>query len=296
MKIRHEWSELHGNIINALIRVLQAKKFEISPNTVFAVQSILQKRGVSFFDAWDDISALYRETSWSYPFWQIALCQGASAVFYKMSNSYSENKDEFDFFKKRFFGHRHTPELPHFVVRIPDKELLENAEKGDLPKTLLLYDMAFNKGAKLKNIYHAMLNKQEYEKVMFLHDRYGGLDTIDNNALANLFLLGEESEQKELFNRFYCETFGKKDSCIWQKMCNYGILDKKIKAALENGIHPELPAIAEGRFKVSLRQLLYFVDEIRQPYQDIGIESNSDMFCNAAGIFIKWEKDNGFVE
>ena len=47
----------HGNIINALIRVLQVKRFNIPSDTVFAIQSVLKKRDVSFFDTWSDICA-----------------------------------------------------------------------------------------------------------------------------------------------------------------------------------------------------------------------------------------------
>ena len=38
----------HGNIINALIGVLQVKRFNIPSDTVFAIQSVLKKRDVSF--------------------------------------------------------------------------------------------------------------------------------------------------------------------------------------------------------------------------------------------------------
>lgn len=293
MELKHEWNELQTDIISALIKVIRGRRFEISCFTVFAIQNILQKRQVEFYDAWGEINALYAERYNSTYFWKIALCQAAGGVLYKPADTYSGKKEQYDFFKDVFFSYRCLPDMKPLPVRIPDSELFENATSGNLAKTILLYDMAATQGAKLKNIYHAMLNHYEYEKVMFLNERYGGLEQIDRNALEYHFLFGKCDAGKEQFNRFFSDNFGKENSKVWNRMCNAGILDKQIKCMLDIGIDPDASAFDYyyGHI-ISLRKLLYFVDEIREAYQYLKVDTEFEMFCKAAEIFVEWEKNN----
>lgn len=294
MELKHQWSEYQANIINALIRVIKGRRFGISYTTVFAVQNILQKRQVEFYDAWGEINALYAEESHSTsePFWKLALCQGAGGVLYKPSDTYSGKKEQFRFFRSVFFSYRCLPDMKALPVRIPDRELFNNAVAGNLSNTILLYDMAATKGAKLKNIYHAMLNNHEYEKVMFLHERYGGLEEIDRETLEYHFLFGENKSGKKEFNRFFSENFINDSSDIWRKIYSAGTLDKQIRFMLDIGINPDFPVIENCcKEKVSLRQLLYFVDEISEAYQYLKVDTGFQTFCNAAKIFVEWEKN-----
>jgi hypothetical protein len=87
MELKHEWNELQTDIISALIKVIRGRRFEISCCTVFAIQNILQKRQVEFYDAWEEINALYAERYNSTYFWKIALCLAAGGVLYKPADT-----------------------------------------------------------------------------------------------------------------------------------------------------------------------------------------------------------------
>ena len=84
--------------------------------------------------------------------------------------------------------------MPHLPERLQDKSMLEAIKSNDPARLIFLYDSSPSKGEKLKNIYNILLNNQNYNMVMTLHQRFGGLEgeglsLVDTEAML---LVGDD--------------------------------------------------------------------------------------------------------
>lgn len=293
------------------------KSFKLDTEAFFGAQWVLRRRGVPFYEAWDEITS-DMENYYGNNFLHLVFYQGIASVlsgpaetwcslqndhrfFSDLKSTYNSllldtleqngcTKNELEHFNYLFNESGTVLRLP---VRLPDKMILQAAQEGNFSKLVLLYDMAANKGEKLKNIYHSLLNDGYFELAMKLHERYGGLEKISRHALEFSFLSAKGEENKSLFRKFCCEILDKNDPYFWCKCCQCRVLDKVLLPALESGFSPDGLVINTSKRKVPLRKLLYLMNELEDSFPN-GFPGDRNKrywenIVSAAQQFSHWE-------
>jgi hypothetical protein len=187
-----------------------------------------------------------------------------------------------------------------------DKQLVSAAMLGNLPQIIMLYDMAQNPGQKMKNIYHILLNNQLYEQVIFLHERYGGLEQVNHRILQEHFFFSKKYGKK-FFDKFFCQNILPQLPYIWHEAQNYCTLDKILTTALEYKVIPkgtiyEIDITVDcirNQFKLPLITFLHLVDELKEELKALAPweVSNYKMvdymnsILEAARIYSDWENE-----
>ena len=293
MTLKYEWNPWQEQIILAAKKQLFRKPFRIEPEVFFASELLLERRGMNFFEAWDEIDEKLSCGHWR-EFGFMVFCDTISRVlgsktagsvsealadftfvdsldsFMESSGSYrimlleqlSKNgypEEEIKFFKDLFLCYDSNWHLP---VRLYDKTLKQAVQNADLPAIIMFYDMLADPGEKLKYIYHALLNNEKYDSFLFLLERYGKIESLNPRALEYHFLRSSRSEEKRNFDHFYCTGFGKFDPLFWSKAVAGGRLDAVILTALECGVDPDWYIIDQRGYKISLRDFMHFLDEV----------------------------------
>ena len=326
MELKYQWNEQQHKIIIAAKKQLERKSFEISFDVVVAVQIALERKNIPFYKGWDDLTEdLAGRGFFSDPYWYIAFCKGWDDI--------TEDLADRDFFSNPYWyivfcqccasvlaenmclqkklrrlpteindflqDLPHLPEPQHLPERLPDNQLMRAAEIGDLPQIIMRYDMIQNQGQKLKNIYHILLNKRLYDQALVLHERYGGLDKIDPEILQeHFFLQANDSEQKQLFNKFFCLEILQKTPDIWVDAHSYCILDKILEIVFECGVVPEGTVIKTSFARLPLREFLLLINELEEnlegffPWKNVCCKMKNYMksVLASARIYSEWDK------
>ena len=300
MELKHSWNDLHSKIILAAKTQLRRKSFKTGFTMVSAVQRVQERKNIPFYESWRDISEDLEKGR--YNFWYIVFLQCCAAV---LTDKKGMNRVRMVPWSVHcFLENLRDISVPRpLPVRLPDKQLQKAAENGDLPQIIMLYDMAANPGQKLKNTYHALLNRKLYRHAIVLHERYGGLDQISNEILAAHFLYCEnESDEKDAFNKFFCLNFMQKFSTLWSAASHGFVLDKILKTVLECGIVPEGSVVETGTANFSLTEFLLLVDELSEELQscypwdsaifiDMNMKKYMRMILRAAEMYSAWKKN-----
>ena len=169
-------------------------------------------------------------------------------------------------------------QFPEITLR--DKRILEFAQAEDWGRVKFIVDTSRNSWTKLKNVYHDLLRRKCYDRVMIVNDLCGGLEKIDHSILEHCFYTPVSGEGKVRFNRFYMEHF----SCFltedfWLKHRRSGNLQHILIPALEWGIPAKnrvLPSVMGSDF--SLHQFLCFIDEVAEELMDPGCRKIYEKF------------------
>ena len=328
--MKYQWSPSQEKFIIAMKKQFEKKSFWIEPEVFFASLVLLRNRGLTLYEAWDEIN---EELSDGYgrQFSFLILCNTISCIFgQKTEVSFSDYLKDFNFIsslnsyyqgiesynkmlleqlKERGYTTDEIKYLedqlfhakpPHILpVRLQDKALKKAITDADLPKIIMLYDMQSNPGEKLKYIYHAFLNNFQYDSFLLLLERYGKVECLTAKFLEHHFLWVGTSEAKMRFNHFYCSYFGKNDPDLWRKAAAFGILDAVISIALECGADPEWYVICQKEYKISLRDFMHFIEEVAGELEKYLSTCDKQFrgykywlsILRAAKIFSQWERD-----
>lgn len=328
--LKYQWSPQQEKFIIAMKKQLEKRSFRIQPEVFFASLVLLRKRGLTLYEAWDEID---EELSDRYgkQFWFLIFCNTISCVFgQKTEISFSDQLKDFNFveslnsyyqgesynimlleqLKERGYTENEIKYLddrlfhakpPHILpVRLQDKALKKAVTDADLSKIIMLYDMQSNPGEKLKYIYHALLNDFQYDIFLFLLERYGKAECLTAKFLELHFLWFGTSEEKMRFNHFYCSYFGKNDPDLWCKAVAFGVLDSVISVALECGADPEWYVFCQKEYKISLRDFMHFIEEAAGELEKRFSTWNEQFrecrywlsILRAAKIFSQWERSH----
>lgn len=311
MKLKHEWTPQQEKIILAAKKQLKREPFEIQLDITVAVQTVLERKNIPFYEAWDDITAdLKGNHCFSEPYWYIIFLQCCVSVLTKQKNL-QQQLSVIPEAINDFLEHLPHLKTPTFLPeRLPDKQLASAAENGDLPQIIMLYDMAQNPGQKMKNIYHILLNKGHYEQAIFLHERYGGLDQIDHHILQEHFLFIKNCHcEKKFFDKFFWQNIFPKCPDIWSVAHSYCILDKVLETAFEYEVIPGGTVLKRNYrkshyspviyYKLPLITFLHLVDELKEELEICdpwkisyySIAKYMKSILEAARIYSAWENE-----
>jgi hypothetical protein len=304
MELKHSWNEQQHKIIIAAQKQLERKSFEISLDVAVAVQIALERKNIPFYKGWEDITAdLAGSGSFSDPYWYIVFLQCCTSVWAENMCLQKKLRQIPTAINDFLQDLPYLPEPQHLPERLSDKQLMHATEIGDIPQIIMLYDMMQNKGKKLKNIYHILLNKRSYDQALVLHERYGGLDKIDPEILQDhFFLKADDSEKKQSFNKFFCLEILPKAPDFWVRAHSYCILDKILETVLECGVVPEGTVIKTPLARLPLREFLLLINELKEnlerffPWKNVCCEMKSYMksVLASAQIYSEWDKKNHY--
>jgi hypothetical protein len=306
MKLKHQWNDGQAKILTAAKRQLRRKRFFMAKESVVAVQTVLFRRGIPFYDAWSEMTDdMGGKSYFSREFWHTVFIQACSGVLTDTADFSDLVKNVPEYFNEKF---KNLPALKNperLPERLPDKELYAAAQNGDLPKIMMLYDMSFNPGQKMKNVYHLLLNQKSYDCALQLHERYGGLDKIQEEILKQHFF--QPGEKKGNFNNFFCRIYKKEKDFLLRKSFDYGVLDQTLIPLLESGLSPEIllidSSIDSVKIQVPLWKFMHFADEIAEqlkrhfPWSDLCYNSSDSRrfmrsLMTSAEKFSEWERKN----
>ena len=299
MILKHEWTPQQEKIILAAKRQLQRNSFRIYSDVFAASLVLLEKRGMTFDEAWDEITDEISDT-YGRSFWYLIFCNTIFLLFKQKNkvsffhlckelyfvNKISENAKTADYSQSK--------PLP---VRIQTKGLKTAIKELNLPLIIMFYDMEHKPGEKLKYIYHAMLNERRYDYLFSLLERYGNLELLPQEVLESHFLMRGVSEDKLLFNDFYCSRFGKNDPDFWSKVTNHCILDTVILTALKYNIDTSAYIIKDYGYQIPMRDFMHFINEVsielKKHLSRLDQKSREYKYWNsiirASEIFSQWE-------
>lgn len=327
--LKYQWSPQQEKFIIFMKKQFEKRSFLIQPEVFFASLVLLRKRGLTLYEAWDEID---EELSDRYgkQFWFLVFCNTISCIFGQNTavscsdhlkdfsfvgslNSYLQERgsnnqmlleqlkekeyteDEIKYLGEQLFHAKPPHMLP---IRLQDKALKKAVTDADLSKIIMLYDMHPSPGEKLKYIYYSLINNFRYDIFLFLLERYGKAECLPVKFLEQHFLWVGSSEKKKRFNHFYCSYFGKNDPDLWRKAVAFGVLDSVISAALECGADPEWYVICQKGYKISLRDFMHFIEEAAEELEKhLSTWDNRFRECRywqsilrAAKIFSQWEQ------
>ena len=300
MNLKYEWTPQQEKIILAAKKQLKRNSFRIDIRVFAASLIFLEKKGIPFDHAWDEITDEISDVNGT-SFWYLIFCDTIFRLF-KQKNTvsfYNLCKElYFDLsWRARVIDSSTVCCLP---VRIRTKGLKAAIKELDLPRIIVLYEMDHQPGEKLKYIYHAILNECRYDYFFSLLERYGHLELLSPDVLEKHFFMQGVSEDKLHFNDFYLSNFGKNDPDLWCKATRFCVLDKMILMALKHDIDTSAYIINSNGYKIPMRDFMHFINEIsvelkihlsRWKQQDKKDEYKYwNGILQAAEIFSQWER------
>lgn len=293
--LKHPWSEEQKEILRALKRKLLQRPFAVERDNYVVFQRTLQRvmarfgEQKEFYHLWDEIPCDFASRLSCWDLRALYLTQAAVGVFTGQNPLLRENRELCEYWENNLFSFAYPRSLQTLPERLPDKNLQEAVRAGDIARIIFLYDSAATPGQKLKNICNILFNNRKYGMLVHLNKIYSCLNFTDKEILSSHLFRSYNSKGKILFDR-WCFSNMKELKNSWSKMMRSGALLDGIITALESGWDPDANAFPASQVKVSLRQFLYFIDEISKeaknfPYKDF------PQLLNAAKKFCLYENE-----
>ena len=182
--------------------------------------------------------------------------------------------------------------------------MLEAIKSNDPARLIFLYDTVPVKGEKLKNIYNILLNNQNYNMVMTLHQRFGGLEQIPADVIT-VHLVCSEKHIPQSFADYVSQLKSWEGKSFWERFFLCDNYPRLIRNGLKAGISPDLPLGSFGKNSVSLRQWICFIDELKEYISEVNSlnerrlsyersKSNfipTDIVLKCTESFAEWKKE-----
>lgn len=213
------------------------------------------------------------------PLFLYIFCQGAAAVFWGDDVLHKKNHERTQELFKVFFCPRKPFTLPHLPERLQDPGLIRAVKEKDGAKVIFLYNTAATHGAKLRNIFNALINAQAYDTAMEVHSQTGGLEEIPTEILLLHRLLVNE-EEFPAFVQYVSTLSIPESSRVWEEYmasCEFPLI---LPNGLDMGISPDLPLWRSSKGDtVSLRLWAYLVDELHDELMGCISENAAQTFA-----------------
>lgn len=97
--------------------------------------------------------------------------------------------------------------------------------------------------------------------LMVLQERYGLLDSCDEEVLFSHFISHSADPGKKNFDQWFSKRGFRFSLEQWQKYCTNNPLSGPLVMALQMGVSPDWPLVENGDFSVSLSRGMAFIDE-----------------------------------
>lgn len=327
--LKHHWSPTQTKILLALKDELkrcpvQCIETSLLCDAMSFYYDLYCKKGdkKAFFEVWHESCQMLPlnkdyyyhrqpETSLLLPIHLV--CQTAAGIFFDcdfLNQGYSRNMAELCYRRNVFplyslFSRKITHfSMPHLPERLQDKSMLEAIKSNDPARLIFLYDSSPSKGEKLKNIYNILLNNQNYNMVMTLHQRFGGLEQIPADVIT-VHLVCSEKHIPQSFADYASQLKSWEGKSFWERFFLCDNYPRLIRNGLKAGISPDLPLGSFGKNSVSLRQWISFIDELKEYISEVNSlnerrfyyersQSNfipTDIVLKCTESFAEWKKE-----
>lgn len=326
--LKHHWSPAQAKILLALkeeLKLCPAQCIETALlyDAMFFYHDLYSKKGEkkAFFEVWHESCQMlplkkdyyYRQLETSALLPLHLVCQAAAGVFFDcdfLNQGYSRSMAEVFYRRNVFplyslFNRKITAfSMPHLPERLQDKGMLEAIKNNDPARLIFLYETVPVKGEKLKNIYNILLNAQNYNMVMTLHQRFGGLELIPADVITAHLVCSEKHIPKS-FADYASQLKISEGKSFWERFFLCDNYPRLIRNGLKAGISPDLPLGSFGKNSVSLRQWICFIDELKEYIAELNYERRSyierkvsgfiptDLVLKCTESFTEWEKEQG---
>lgn len=277
MALKHEWTPQEEYIINALKKHLFLDKIytEWFYNTAIQKGMMLMMEHLSLEPdlplTWEKICR--NQTKSTHKNLELLLTQAAATVF--SGKKYVLEGTVYDQVGKLLLEQDyHGQNLKYIPCSDLPCEFIRPAEEGDLPKLIFLLDVAVDRESTCESLAIFLLNERRYDMLMTLEGVKEQLGKIPQQYLKEHWVkMTPHSQQDREFLHYAFSLIEDKSELLYT-VNQQGTLSGKIDIFLQNGFFPDSLILDRSSVKVSLRQYLYFLDEIKEVIESL---NNSDL-------------------
>jgi hypothetical protein len=267
MALKHSWTPFQGYIINALKKHLLLDKTytEWFYNTAIQRGMILMMEHLSLEPdlplTWEKICR--NKTKATHKNLELLLTQAAATVF--SGKKYVLEGTVYDQVGKLLLEQDYNGQNLKYIpcCDLPC-EFVRPAQEGDLPKLVFLLDVAVDRESTCESLAIFLLNERRYDMLITLEGVKEQLGKIPQKYLKEHWVkMTPHSQQDREFLHYAFSLIEDKSELLYT-VNQQGTLSGKIDIFLQNGFFPDSLILDRSSVKVSLRQYLYFLDEIKE--------------------------------
>ena len=279
MQLKHNWSPEQSTILLALKKQLAEKKICCGFGGPVKIQQgmmIMMKH----LDMPIDLPLIWektfkRKTSSSISYEELLIGQAAATLFTEPSTPLIDGP-AVDAAVKCFCGSSSSYQSEHKYIPGCDLpcEFIVPAQEGDTAKLTFLLDVAVDRHQACEELAIFLLNEKNYALIMTLDGVKEHLCKIPQKYLREHWLkLNPATGEEKAFLRYVFSLLENRSDLIESISLN-ARLHRRINDLLEFGFSPDDLLFDRAVLKITLRQYIYFLDEISEEIQKANISGH----------------------
>ena len=267
MALKHDWTKQEEYLISSLNKHL----FEETVCTEWFYSTSIQHGMILMMEhlqlevdlplTWQKICK--RRTKETRPNFELLVGQAASTIF--TGKKYVLSGTVFDQVTKLFFALDFNDYRFKYVPcsNLPC-EFVKPAQEGDLAKLTFLLDVAVDRPSAEESLAIFLLNERRYDLIMNLCGVKEQLAQIPQKYIKEHWVKMTPDCKGDWDFLHYTYSLIEDKTDLIYTVNQLGKLSQKIEIFLENGFSPDSLILDRSGIKISLRQYLYFLDEIKE--------------------------------